>query len=330
MDIAKVILLFVKERISLRLVLAIFLGLVVTALLVEYEWLFFIPPNLRVQGEAFIWLVISLILYLIVSFFWDYCIMDFFVFLRNTWISSETDRTFTSKFSKVQDFDNDWKIHGYSNVFREGLVVTNSDSGILLNSNFLSRQNKWKNFVAIIKVVFGPEKGTDTTHVSDKNGVVKKWKTVNSPFRKILGVIFRAQSFEDYFMVEIWIIGKKVLLKPHVRVGGNWDVPVYNSRNFTSFLKNSRRKDNQFELKIELRDNNLELSSDDITEKIKWTLPTHYQINLGYLPEEDKKKNSFVRKISFRDKAGQFGFRNFGNELAIVKYLKIEPLSKNN
>ncbi len=287
----------------------------------------FFEKALDKEIKLVVWLLLSIPIYRLLNY-----------------ISLETDfaplwlfasrSTYEIDFAKEPERFKEWRTQGYSNVTDEGLVVSNSNSGLLLDSSWWSTRNKWKNFVATLHIALETKNSLDTTYFFDdsksihdinRGRILKEWRKINPPFREILGVVFRAQGFEDYFMLELWKINDEILMKPHVRVNGEWDVPLYNSANYISRLKPLGRRSSKEHLtfRIEVKGPYLVLSG-DISEDINWFLPTDYQINLG--KHSNKNEDAVVRKIPFRNMAGQFGFRNFGNELAIVKYLKIEPL----
>jgi hypothetical protein len=54
-----------------------------------------------------------------------------------------------------------------------------------------------------------------------------------------------------------------------------------------------------------------------------WITPTHYKTNLNEGKKEDVASEFITRKISFINLPGRFGFRNYGNEFAVVKSLEI-------
>ncbi|OGM06006.1 hypothetical protein A2125_01630 [Candidatus Woesebacteria bacterium GWB1_43_5] len=71
--------------------------------------------------------------------------------------------------------------------------------------------------------------------------------------------------------------------------------------------------------------------SGDLHRPITWSLPTNYQINIPTTNNlSEKTKDSIASLIPFRNKAGLFGFRNYLDELAVVKYLEIRPNQKKN
>lgn len=213
----------------------------------------------------------------------------------------------------------EWLVQGYPHLSREGFVITNTNSGclikpsILFNNNFLniwSGQKIWKNFKA-------------TVHV-------RYTKQQDSNFKLLLGIVFRAQSHDDYFMVELWSKEKSIMMRPHVRVSGNWDAPILDDDN--NLLMLEKETDN-FTYILELKDNVLTITVNGGKEKqLVWVLPTNYEINLIQHNEAVNANKGVskgaVLKIPFRDKTGMFGFRNYGNEIAIVEKLEIGPLSK--
>lgn len=139
-----------------------------------------------------------------------------------------------------------------------------------------------------------------------------------------MGIVFRAQSFDDYFMLEVWRKNSYLCIRPHVRVLGDWDAPFLNPD------ANSRMfKGGTLNIVLRVESDSVKIIVNGEEEKsLEWILPMNYKINLRENKgiESDKLANGTVNKIPFRDMAGMFGFRNYGNEIAVVKSLSIKPL----
>lgn len=222
-----------------------------------------------------------------------------------------------TKSNAPEKISREWTTQG--NVyFENGLNVTDTHSGILIKPRFLWLGRIWFNFEAIMEVNFQNMTALDTVR-NKQNGEWVRYE--DNKIRQLLGVIVRAQSLDDYYMLEIWKIDKDIVLKPHVRISGVWRAPIY-----TSPIAHKLSKDQSLvKLRLILKDRIASLYIDDDNNPLVWVLPSQYEIDLGkrniYL------KDGFVREISFNNRAGMFGFRNYGNELAIVKNLKIKSLN---
>jgi len=147
-------------------------------------------------------------------------------------------------------------------------------------------------------------------------------------YNRLIGVVFRAQSFEDYFMLEIWKIGNQISIRPHVRVNGNWDAPLFDPK--VNSLK-IEHTDTEFKLEFTVIEGKAELFVRNIEGKLIWMLPSVYEINLKQHPDDqggtgENEKEGVVKEIPFLNSPGRFGFRNYGNEIAVIKSLKITPL----
>ena len=241
-------------------------------------------------------------------------------------------------FSKNSDrFYQEWNMQGFPILNKQGLVFTNSEAGCLIKPKtflefwiirlgLLWYGRVWKNFKATFTVEFKEQKikalnsekiiGTDYTE-----------HTIKKPYVYLIGIVFRAQSFDDYFMLEIWKKNSYLSIRPHVRVFGNWDAPMLNPDVSAFPLKSKNLKKFEFCLIVEDEVVKLIINSDE-ENPLVWLLPSHYQINLARDQnyQSNDLKSGVTSKIPFKDMAGMFGFRNYGNEIAIIKNLKVEPL----
>lgn len=255
-------------------------------------------------------------------------ILDSFIDQYLIWLSK---RQVTHKidFTKINSasFSNNWIIQGSPILLKGGLAFTNSNSGCLIKSGsygiFSKNLKKWKNFQANIKLDFIPISHTVNEQILKKETEKEKvivWKQKSEEFRQVLGIVFRAQTLEDYFMIEVWKVGSILSFRPHIRMSGNWDAPVYNA----PFKIVTKKSNITINLKAE---NNVVYISAGNTKVLEWALPKEFEANLLQHPQqlEDLKKG-VTGTIPFRNKVGMFGFRNYGNEIAIIKDLEIKPL----
>lgn len=211
-------------------------------------------------------------------------------------------------------FSRDWISQG-NLYFKNGLTVTDTHSGILLKPSFLWLGKVWLNFEATMKVYFKNSISLDTVRNKENGEWVKFDKNI---MRNLLGVIIRAQSLDDYYMLEIWKIGNNIVLKPHVRISGVWRAPIYTS----PIVQKIRMSQSHFKLKLVASDRVVRLFVNNSKRPLIWILPSQYEIDPA--KKDADLKDGLVRKISFVNRAGMFGFRNFGNELAVVQNLKIK------
>jgi hypothetical protein len=328
MDVIKKIKEVVSEAISAPLVISIIYSFLIVSLMNSTGFLdLLITEDLRSYGALFFWVLFILIFQKVTTFkFIHEPVRYLLVSLEDLYVSRAKTRKYSSNFKSPKGFSTSWSLQGFSGVSNEGLLVANSNAGILLSTDEWYRKNRWKDFYATLKVNFDIfNKSLDTTN-KNENEIVKKWVKIEPPFRSVLGVIFRAQDLNNCLMIELWKIENKILLKPHVKVRGNWMVPGYNSANFVSDLT-TPKTGSTYTFVITVKDKLFKLEG-DVKETIIWTLPDYYQINLGHLSEDEQKVNIEARNISFVNRPGMFGFRNSENELAVVKYLKIVPISE--
>ena len=274
-------------------------------------------------SEGAIGLIIWFFLFLLVRRILDLLIDRYLVWLSKRQAKCKIDFT---KIDSV-NFSNNWIIQGSPILRKDGLVFTNSNSGCLIKrgSYWISSKNlrKWKNFKAKITLHF-----VQASHVVDEQILKQEtetekvvvWKQKSEEFRQVLGIVFGAQNLEDYFMLEVWKVNNILSVRPHIRMSGNWDAPVYNSPQTISLNKN------QIIVNLEVRDNVAYISVGN-TKILEWVLPKEFEANLVQHPQPSQDlKSGAVVKIPFRNKVGMLGFRNYGNELAVVKKLEIESL----
>ncbi|MEK7573153.1 MAG: hypothetical protein AAB531_01885 [Patescibacteria group bacterium] len=246
-----------------------------------------------------------------------------FLFLLTRWVLGKRATTILSElfkdkysfnFSKEKDIlteerlVKEWILQGNVFVSEDGLIISNSNSGCLIRPRFIFSRI-WKNFTAKIEIEF-------TTQLHDINN--------GNNFNNILGILFRAQNFDDYFMIEINYINKHIVVRPHIRVGGNFDAPELNP-DFNSYPIDLSEN---MHLNIELvvRENKATLYvNGDRESPLIWILPDYAEPRLiqhaGGVVKDGSK--TLISEVYFKKWAGMFGFRNYPNELALVKSLKI-------
>ena len=145
-----------------------------------------------------------------------------------------------------------------------------------------------------------------------------------SEFKKILGIVFRAQNFDDYFLLEVCYVNRHIVFRPHVRLGGNWDAPELNP-DFDSYPLNLEQI-NEFKLEIVVKNDKVRAYvNGDMRNPIIWLLPNVAEPRLKQHESEVKKiaSKTITSEVYFKNRAGMFGFRNYPNELAVIKSLDI-------
>lgn len=221
------------------------------------------------------------------------------------------------KTSTEKKFKEDWEFQGNPIICPKGLLLTNSNSGLLI------RPDKFwsKDFKATIEIVFRMQKRKINKEWYEYKGEFKE-RDRTKTYKKLFGIIFRAQDLENYFLLEVWRIGNYIVIRPHVRIDGNWDAPILNPEE-NSMLFNKLRKFTMI-FTADEKETTLYINN----QKLTWVLPTHYEINLRHnlTTLQGDLKEGNVRKIPFRLSRGRFGFRNYGDELAYITSLNIEPL----
>lgn len=243
----------------------------------------------------------------------------FFLLIR--WISGKRVATFLScLFKNHYSFDNtrldnklteervsrEWNFQGNLAVKNSGLLIFNSNSGSFIKPRWIVNRS-WKDFKATMKIVF----------LDQKNEV---------GFKKILGIAFRAQSFDDYFLLEVVYCEEHgyLAIRPHVRIGGNFDAPELNA-DINTYPK--KLKENEMvRLDLEVKGDRAVLYINENHKKpLIWLLPSYVEPRLIQHTSGGAKDNSktAITQIYFRGRTGMFGFRNYPNELALIKSLEI-------
>lgn len=215
-------------------------------------------------------------------------------------------------------FDKEWEFQGNVQVLDEGISVTNTPSGCLIKNNYWDTR-VWEDFSASLKVNFEKYIGLENDYFQNNISYLLKAKKVE--FRKVIGVIFRAQNLDDHFMLGVMVEENSLIFRPHVRVAGNLDIPLRNSAGSTF---KTAKSISSVQLKILVRQNELKVFLNQGKKWVYcyyWLLPSFYKINLSETQQSDS--DIVTRKIYFKNLPGMFGFRNYGNELALVKDLKI-------
>lgn len=255
-----------------------------------------------------------------------------------------TPRTLESKDLELDDCLNNIDFQGKVEKKDKGFLITSSGSGILFKHYY------WRDFEAEFEFKFEGENGDPLKTSYEITKLQNEYCTINN----YLGFIFRARDFDNYFMLSIGVKvflnrtkvvsdenleGKEYLLiTPHVKVGGAWDVFTENKWTIPENFNVAREhkliiqvKRNMLELWIEKPDEkgnqeNQKVKTKETKPFFTWHLPTHYLINWG----KEKETNSYApgdsSKIPFRNSIGRIGFRAYGDEKFLIKNLTIKRL----
>lgn len=163
-----------------------------------------------------------------------------------------------------------------------------------------------------------------------------------------LGILFRSQSLEDYFMFSIGVLiniddyrklrdkyfqDEKALFKnkefdviitPHIRLNGSWE--VFGGRSLGTKIRLT-----EFE-KVTCRISNTSATIEINNHSLTWNLPTSFDQKPN--PNErgtitidtEKIPSTFATQIPFRLKPGMVGFRSYGAEHSIIKDIVITKI----
>lgn len=262
---------------------------------------------------AFIKVIVWILAFLYLRWFWQEKVKTY---ISMKWPGKYSFDINKEKLTDVK-FLRAWIFQGNVQPLNGGLLVTNSNSGCLIRPTTrlgVFHVNRiWKNFTANVEIDF-PSQNLPINPINANN-----LGSGQNHFVDSLGIIFRAQSLDDYFMIQIMKGIGCLVFRPHVRVGGNWEVPYYNlDSNSLQFISPP------FLLNIVVKNNTVVISSGN--SSIRWILPTHVEPNLIQQAKKDDKilgGKAIISEVYFRDRAGMFGFRCFGDELALIRSLDI-------
>ena len=228
-----------------------------------------------------------------------------FLFLNEIWGEGKSFLKRGRKYIfRYNDFPDKWVFHGgvVAEANPSRLIVKMSNSGCLL------KEYLWKDFEMKFDMKF-------LADVSNESGLVRS-----------LGVIFRAENLDSYFMLEIIIHNGKLYLKPHVRLRGNWEIIDLQE-------KGSMGTKDFIRIKITVTDQVCKIYIND-NKFYEWILPkgvdTYRDVASGNSePSVDKERvgtSKIVPEIKFRDKHGMIGFRAYPQQGAIIQNLRVKSI----
>lgn len=203
---------------------------------------------------------------------------------------------------KSQDWPSKWIFQGgvKAKSSPESLVIRDSNSGCLL-------KKPWKNFEMSFEMKF-----------ASKN-------------ENTLGILFRAESLESYFMIQIkYKDNGEFYINPHVRWLGNWD--VFSREKPLMEFKRESYYDKFFQIKLRVEGVAAQLFLEE-NLSYEWILPSHVEArykqhkDVGNGSSDEKANGRNVIEIPFKDRNGMVGFRAYpGTEEAEVRAIEIKSL----
>lgn len=263
-----------------------------------WPWLDISPLTLDV-----IKIIIWVVSYLVLKSFWKWSKTQYSLIVpsKYSFNTSSGDRLNTKKFIK------DWSYQGNVLVDNNSMLISNSNSGCLIKPvpRFLGISRIWKNFVAEIEFSFPKQQ---------------------EPFTNYFGIIFRARNFEDYLMAEFVSDNNFLIFRPHIRFGGDWDAPMLN------IDKNRFQSSGSIiKLKIEAV-NEVVLIYINNNYAFEWIVPSHVEPWLKQHAKKDGDEviKTIIPELYFRNQAGMFGFRCYGNQRVLITSLKLEGINNFN
>lgn len=210
---------------------------------------------------------------------------------------------------------------GWSEIRKnDEIFLTNSGSGLLFKKPWL------KNFEINFKFNFEKLETSFIQGIFDGE-LKRKLHKFN-----FLGLLFRAQSLEDYFMLSIGIQVNEddyeeatnkqqfeALITPHIKLNGNWE--HLGGRPLGTKLKVGGFNS----VKCSVNDSRATIEINNKT--LTWNLPTNFEkLNKKESYDPTKIPDTKSSEITFRNSKGMLGFRAYYAERAVIKDIKIKKL----
>jgi len=201
---------------------------------------------------------------------------------------------------------------------KKSLKFTSSAAGILINEKF------WKNFKAVFDLYFDGLKESQE---------IERGKLFISK-NNYAGFIFRAQDLNNYFMISFGIKDGFVIITPHLKLNGIWE--VFYSDYYKSTLNGLENAKLKFDISVLDTKMDLKVYRKDVEDKIlyeyTWLLPNKFK---GNYEDDNTQKTQQIEgqqsesvfgasnNIPFRMDYGMIGFRAYGDEHFVVEDLVI-------
>jgi len=192
-------------------------------------------------------------------------------------------------FNKPQNKDN-WIGRGQFEylISEDSFVITRADPGYIF-SNCLN----WSNYNCSFE-----------------------FKIINS----CLGVVIRAVNLSNYVMLQIGSDG----IRPHIRINGAWQVTEHKEAGLT--FSKELKKDSWYKCQLTCEKDFIKILIYDNNKTIfnrQWNIPSG-QLAFAFRKNENDKPINIPFSINLE--YGSAGFRNFGNERALIKNFLIEKI----
>lgn len=201
---------------------------------------------------------------------------------------------------RTNDWPNKWIYNGSSALVTgpAGLDIKSTRAGTLL------RRYLWSDFEMIFDFEYPP---TSSSH------------TMN-----YLGIVFRAQDLDNYFMIEVNKKDSDVYVQKLVRFKGGWETSMEDKMG-------TLRWDRPVKVKLIVNDYLAKLKVGNLF--CEWDLPTHVDLNhfeSGSQPDRSRQskyeESKNVQEIPFRRSLGMIGFRAYPGQGAIIRNLAVKGL----
>lgn len=232
---------------------------------------------------------------------------------------------------------NDLEIQGNTSGKDKTLKFSSSAAGVLLKNNY------WNDFKVEFDFNFETLKTGLEMDTVKVNG--KYQNLYHKPLNNYFALLFRAKDLNNYFMISVGIkqiiksylqtkvinnksykSKKRLLITPHVKVDGKWDV-------FTGkeFAMTGIKISDFNHVVCSVEGNIMTLNVGKSLKDYKWILPSKFRANYtGDDLAKYKDTNGLIygdpTTISFRNIYGMIGFRAYGEEHVTIKNLVIAKL----
>ncbi len=144
-----------------------------------------------------------------------------------------------------------------------------------------------------------------------------KFKIIN----KCLGIVVRAINLSNYLMFQCSLQG----INPHIRINALWFVQKHNDMGVDLSFSKPLSKDKWYKGIFICENRTIKILILEDKNKIfdrEWTIPSDKIFHYKEAKDSDEKKIIFPVDLDY----GTIGFRNYGDEKALIKDLLIEKI----
>jgi hypothetical protein len=149
-----------------------------------------------------------------------------------------------------------------------------------------------------------------------------KFESEFKMLNKGLGVIVRAVNLSDYIMFQICPNG----IRPHIRINGGWQ--IWEAKESNLEFKRKLSFDKWYVFSITCEKDILDIKIMEKSKKIllqrSWVIP-HQRFGFPF-PQQENDPKPLVIHFPINLDYGTVGFRNSGNERALIKNVLIEKV----